>query len=48
MIRVAAAYALAGVLFAVIAAFTATDRDHPKRWRNTGSWLAIPTGQVFR
>jgi uncharacterized membrane protein len=38
MIKVGVAYGLAGVLFAAIAIFTALDRRHPKRWRNSVFW----------
>lgn len=41
MIGVGVAYALAGLLFAAIAAFTAADRDHPRRWRNTAFWALL-------
>jgi uncharacterized membrane protein len=38
VIRVQAAYALAGIVFAVIAAFSAFDRANAKRWNNTAFW----------
>ncbi|MDQ2861447.1 MAG: DUF979 domain-containing protein, partial [Pseudomonadota bacterium] len=38
MIRVQAAYALAGVVFAAIAVFSAFDRANRKRWNNTAFW----------
>jgi len=38
VIGVEAAYALAGVVFTAIAAFSALDRTHPKRWNNTAFW----------
>jgi uncharacterized membrane protein len=47
MIGVGVAYALAGALFAAIAAFTAADRAHPKRWRNTGFWGLLAVSFLF-
>jgi len=38
MIRVQAALALAGVVFAAIAVFSAFDRGNAKRWNNTAFW----------
>ena len=38
MIRVQAAYALAGIVFAGIAAFSAFDRANAKRWNNAAFW----------
>jgi uncharacterized membrane protein len=47
VIRVGVAYALAGGLFALIAAFTAADRAHPRRWRNTGFWGLLAISFLF-
>jgi len=47
VIKVGVAYALAGALFAAIAAFTAADRDHPGRWRNTGFWGLLAVSFLF-
>lgn len=47
MIGVGVAYALAGLLFAGIAAFTAADRDHPRRWRNTLFWGLLAVSFLF-
>ena len=47
MIGVGVAYALAGALFGAIAAFTAADRAHPKRWRNTGFWGLLAVSFLF-
>ena len=47
MIGVGVAYALAGALFATIAAFTAADRGHPKRWRNAGFWGLLAVSFLF-
>ena len=47
MIKVSAAYALAGVLFAAIAAFTAMDGSHPRRWRNTTFWGLLAVSFLF-
>jgi uncharacterized membrane protein len=38
MIGVGAVYALVGVLFAAIAAFSAADRTNPRRWGNAAFW----------
>ena len=47
MIGVGVAYALAGALFAAIAAFTAADREHPRRWRNGGFWGLLAVSFLF-
>ncbi|MDB5454939.1 MAG: rane protein [Caulobacter sp.] len=38
MIRVEAAYVLAGLIFGAIAVFSARDSGNPKRWNNTAFW----------
>jgi uncharacterized membrane protein len=38
VIRVGAAYDLAGALFAAIAVFSAADRHNPRRWGNAAFW----------
>jgi uncharacterized membrane protein len=38
VIRVQAAYALAGIVFAAIAAFSVFDCGNAKRWNNTAFW----------
>ncbi len=38
MIRVQAAYALAGLVFAGVAIASAADRANPRRWRNAAFW----------
>jgi uncharacterized membrane protein len=38
MIGIGAIYALAGVLFAAIAVFSAADRSNPRRWGNAAFW----------
>jgi uncharacterized membrane protein len=47
LIRVGAAYALAGLLFAAIAAFSAADRDNPKRWLNAAFWGLFAASFLF-
>lgn len=38
MIKVTAVYAVAGAVFAVIAIFSALDRENARRWNNTAFW----------
>ena len=47
MIRVGAAYALAGLLFAAIALYSAGDRDNPKRWLNAAFWGLFAVSFLF-
>jgi uncharacterized membrane protein len=47
MIKVGVAYALAGVMFAAIAVFTAADASHPRRWRNAGFWGLLAVSFLF-
>ena len=46
MIGIGFAYALAGAVFAVIAAFSAADRVNPKRWNNAAFWGLFATSFI--